>query len=315
MITQQDLVQAIPNCVDHVDVPGVGERIQGKVRDIYTLGDQRLLIATDRISAFDHILGLIPYRGQVLNQLSQWWFEQTQDIVANHMIAVPDPNVMLCKEAEALAVEVVVRGYITGVTSTALWTLYEAGDREPYGIPLPDGLNKNDKLPEPIITPTTKASEGHDERITSEEVVSRGIVDTKTWSSIQSIALDIFKHGQAIARQAGLILVDTKYEFGLIDGEITLIDEIHTPDSSRYWSQESYESGEPENISKEFLREWFKEQGYTGDGEPPTMPKEFVAKVAARYIDAYEKLTGKTFIPGEQPAPKRIAKNITDFIR
>lgn len=313
MLTQQDLILAIPNCVDNVDIPELGAKIQGKVRDSYRIGNKRILIATDRISAFDHVLGLIPYRGQVLNQLSQWWFEQTQDIVANHMLNVPDPNVMLCKEAVALPVEVVVRGYITGVTSTALWTLYAAGERMPYGIALPDGLQKNDCLPEPIITPTTKASEGHDERITSEEIVAQGLVEADTWANVQTIALEVFKRGQAIAEKAGLILVDTKYEFGLVDGEITLIDEIHTPDSSRYWTQASYAAGEPENISKEFLREWFKAQGYDGEGTPPTMPPEFIVQVAARYIDAYEKLTGKTFEPGEQPAVERIRKALKQF--
>jgi phosphoribosylaminoimidazole-succinocarboxamide synthase len=312
-LTQQDLILAIPNCVDNVDIPELGVKIQGKVRDSYRMGNQRILIATDRISAFDHVLGLIPYRGQVLSQLSQWWFEQTQDIVANHMLSMPDPNVMLCKEAVALPVEVVVRGYITGVTSTALWTLYAAGERTPYGIALPDGLQKNDRLPEPIITPTTKASEGHDERITSAEIVAQGLVEAETWAKVQTIALNVFKRGQEIAQKTGLILVDTKYEFGLVDGEITLIDEIHTPDSSRYWTQESYSAGEPENISKEFLREWFKAQGYDGEGIPPTMPETFIAQVAARYIDAYEKLTGTTFQPGEQPATERIRNTLKQF--
>jgi phosphoribosylaminoimidazole-succinocarboxamide synthase len=313
MISEQNLIQAIPNCVDNVEVSGLGAKIQGKVRDIYQLGNRRILIATDRISAFDRVLGLIPYRGQVLNQLSQWWFGQTQDIVANHMLGVPDPNVMLCQEAQALPVEVVVRGYITGVTSTSLWTLYAAGERQPYGIALPDGLQKNDRLPQNVITPTTKASSGHDERITSVEIIEQGLIEAETWAKIQEIALCLFQRGQEIAAKAGLILVDTKYEFGLVDGEITLIDEIHTPDSSRYWTRASYEAGEPENISKEFLREWFKAQGYTGDGTPPIMPDEFVAQVAARYIDVYEKLTGSSFQPGEQPSTQRIRNNLKQF--
>jgi phosphoribosylaminoimidazole-succinocarboxamide synthase len=313
MLNQQDLMQAIPNCVDNVDIAGLGKRIQGKVRDIYTLDDKRLLITTDRISAFDRILGLIPYKGQVLNQLSAWWFEQTADIVENHMISLPDPNVMLVKEAKTLPIEVVVRGYITGVTSTSLWTMYAAGEREPYGIRLPDGLKKNDKLPEPIITPTTKAEHGHDEAITSQQIVEQGLVNADIWAEVQEKAIAVFKRGQALADKAGLILVDTKYEFGLIDGKVALIDEIHTPDSSRYWTKASYAAGSPENISKEFLREWFKAQGYTGEGEIPQMPAEFVAEVAARYIEVYETITGQAFIAGEQPSQTRIVKNLGPF--
>jgi phosphoribosylaminoimidazole-succinocarboxamide synthase len=313
MLKQQDLTNAITNCVDNVDIAGLGKRIQGKVRDIYSLGDKRLLITTDRISAFDRVLGLIPYKGQVLNQLSAWWFEQTSDIVKNHMLSVPDPNVMLVKEAKTLPVEVVVRGYITGVTSTSLWTMYAAGEREPYGIRLPNGLKKNDRLPEPIITPTTKAEHGHDEAITSKQIVEQGLVDAEIWAEVQEKAIAVFKRGQALADKAGLILVDTKYEFGLIDGKIALIDEIHTPDSSRYWTKASYAIGNPENISKEFLREWFKAQGYIGEGEPPKMSKEFVTEVASRYIEAYESITGQSFIAGEQPATSRIQANLMEF--
>lgn len=315
MLNQQDLREAIANCIDNVDVPNLGEKIKGKVRDIYSQGDKRILITTDRVSAFDQILGLIPYKGQVLNQLSAWWFEQTQDIVANHMLSVPDPNVMVGREAQALPVEVVVRGYITGVTSTSLWTLYENGERAPYGIALPDGLSKNDALPEPIITPTTKAEHGHDERITDSEILERGLVNAEIWSEIQQKAIAVFKRGQTIANNAGLILVDTKYEFGLIDSEVTLIDEIHTPDSSRYWTKSSYEAGKPENYSKEFLREWFKAQGYSGDGDAPKMPDEFIAQVADRYISVYEMLTGQKFIPAEQPATQRIRKNLASFVK
>lgn len=315
MLNQQDLREAIKNCVDNVDVSYLGDKIKGKVRDIYPQEGKRILITTDRVSAFDQILSLIPYKGQVLNQLSAWWFEQTQDIVANHMLSVPDPNVMVGREAQALPVEVVVRGYITGVTSTSLWTLYANGERVPYGIALPDGLSKNDALPEPIITPTTKAEHGHDERITSEEIVASGLIDADIWREIQQKAIEVFKRGQSIADKAGLILVDTKYEFGLIDGEVTLIDEIHTPDSSRYWTKASYETGNPENYSKEFLREWFKAQDYTGDGIAPTMPDDFIAQVAERYISVYEMLTGQDFIPAEQPATQRISKNLASFVK
>jgi phosphoribosylaminoimidazole-succinocarboxamide synthase len=298
-----------------VDLTGWGEKQTGKVRDIYQLGDKRILITTDRVSAFDRVLGAIPYKGQVLNQLSAWWFEQTRDIVNNHVVAAPDPNVTIGREAEALPVEVIVRGYITGITSTSLWTLYEKGEREPYGVSLPDGLKKNDALPQPIITPTTKATGGaHDERLTRTEIIERGLVDKSLWEEVERAALSIFARGQEVARRAGLILVDTKYEFGLIDEQLTVIDEIHTPDSSRYWEASSYSEGkEPTNFDKEFLREWFVQQGYRGEGTIPTMPVEFIAQVAARYIAAYERLTGLDFIPGEQPAETRIARHLETY--
>ncbi len=313
MLTHAQLVLA--DTLTSVDLPAhFGSKISGKVRDIYARDGQRLLITTDRVSAFDRVLGAIPYKGQVLNQLSAWWFEQTQDIVRNHVIAVPDPNVTLAHEAQSIPVEVIVRGYLTGITSTALWTLYERGDREPYGIPLPDGMKKNDALPKPIITPTTKAAAGaHDERLTRTEIIQGKIVEEALWEQIETAALAIFARGQEIARRAGLILVDTKYEFGLIDGQLAIIDEIHTPDSSRYWTQASYGvQAEPENFDKEFLRLWFVQQGYRGEGEPPTMPAEFVAQVAARYIAAYERLTGQPFVPGEQPAAARIIRNLSN---
>jgi phosphoribosylaminoimidazole-succinocarboxamide synthase len=312
MLTHEQLLEAVPHALQSVDVPGWGEKITGKVRDLYTRDGQRLLITTDRVSAFDRVLGTIPYKGQVLNQLSAWWFEQTQDVVANHVITVPDPNVTLAREAETIPVEVIVRGYITGVTSTSLWTIYAQGERSPYGIVLPDGLQKNDPLPEPIITPTTKAEGGaHDERLTRDEILSRGLVEKSLWEQIESAAIAIFKRGQQVAEKAGLILVDTKYEFGLVDGKLVLIDEVHTPDSSRYWVLDSYQQGtEPQNFDKEFLRIWFAEQGYRGEGQPPTMPADFVAQVAARYITAYEKLTGLEFVPGEQPVADRIVRHL-----
>lgn len=312
MLTHEQLLAAVPNALDTVDVPGLGEKLQGKVRDIYPQDGRLVLITTDRVSAFDRVLGLIPFKGQVLNQLSAWWFEQTANLVDNHVISVPDPNVTLAKVAAPLPVEIVVRGYITGVTKTSLWYFYEQGERRPYGIPLPDGLRKNDPLPQPIITPTTKADKGgHDERITRAEILERGLVSADLWAEIEHTAVAIFRRGQALAARAGLILVDTKYEMGLVDGRLTLIDEIHTPDSSRYWIAESYRPGtEPENFDKEFLRKWYAAQGYRGDGVPPVMPEAFRAEVAARYIAAYERLTGHAFVPGEQPARERIVRNL-----
>ncbi len=319
MLSDDEILAALPHALVRVDLPGWGARIEGKVRDIYVINGQRVLITTDRISAFDRVLGAIPFKGQVLNQLSVWWFEQLQDIVANHVVAVPDPNVTIAREAQPLPVEVIVRGYITGVTSTSLWTLYSQGVERPYGLDLPPGLRKNDPLLKPVITPTTKATRGaHDERLTTAEVVERGLVTPDLWEEIQRAASAIFERGQEVAQRAGLILVDTKYEFGLIDGKPALIDEVHTPDSSRFWVAESYESAqaagqEPENFDKEFLRLWFARQGYRGEGVPPAMPPDFVAQVAQRYIAAYQRLTGKTFVPGVQPAAARIRDALTEW--
>jgi phosphoribosylaminoimidazole-succinocarboxamide synthase len=317
MLTHQQLLAALPHCLDTTHFPQLGQKYEGKVRDVYLQEGRRILITTDRVSAFDRVLGLIPYKGQVLNQLSLWWFAQTQDIARNHLLSSPDPNVTIAHEAEPIPIEVVVRGYITGVTTTSLWYLYEQGERTPYGIPLPDGLRKNDALPVPIITPTTKAAQGqHDERITKGEILAQGLVSAELWGEIENTAVALFQRGQQLAQQAGLILVDTKYEMGLVNGQLTLIDEIHTPDSSRYWLAESWGNAdqEPENYDKEFLRKWYAAQGYRGEGTPPIMPDEFRAQVAARYIGAYERLTGQTFVPAATPAEERIANILRDEI-
>ncbi len=311
MLTQTQLLSSIPDAISTVDVADLGPKLSGKVRDMYALpGGRRALITTDRVSAFDVVLGTIPFKGQTLNQLSAWWFDQTSDIVGNHMLAVPDPNVMIAREAQPLPVEVIVRGFITGVTKTSLWTLYAAGERTPYGIPLPDGMKKNDMLPRPIITPTTKAEAGaHDERLTRAEIVDK-LLPEALWAQIETAAVALFERGQQVARKAGLVLVDTKYEFGLIDGKLAVIDEIHTPDSSRYWTLESYQAdpAAPRNFDKEFLREWYVARGYRGDGAPPPMTDEFIAQVAERYIAAYERLTGQTFVAGARSAAERIAR-------
>ncbi|NJN66659.1 MAG: phosphoribosylaminoimidazolesuccinocarboxamide synthase [Chloroflexaceae bacterium] len=320
MLTHAELLRAVPAALRTVAlaVPDGGVKYIGKVRDTYLLQGQRVLITTDRVSAFDRVLGCIPFKGQVLNQLSGWWFAQTRDIVANHVLDLPDPNVTIAREAHPLPVEVVVRGYITGVTKTSLWSLYAQGERRPYGIPLPDGLRKNDPLPAPIITPTTKAEAGgHDERLTRDELLARGLVSPALWEQVETAALALFARGQELTRRAGLILVDTKYEFGLVDGQLTLIDELHTPDSSRFWTVASYDDAavrgggnEPEHLDKEYLRAWFAAQGYRGEGEPPAMPDDFVAQVAARYVAAYEHLTSTPFEPGEQPADERIRRKL-----
>jgi len=317
MLDQATLRQTLPYALDGVDLPFLGERSRGKVRDLYRRGDQLVLVTTDRLSAFDHILGLVPYKGQVLNQLSAFWFAATQDIVANHLVAIPDPNVAVARACAPLPVEVVVRGYITGVTQTALWYRYSQGERCIYGIDFPDGLHKNDALPDPVITPTTKGRAGeHDERITGPEIVERRLMTADRWAEVCAAAVAVFRRGQAIARRAGLILVDTKYEFGLdAHGNLTLIDEVHTPDSSRFWLADSYPSRhdageEPENFDKEFVRLTYAAQGYRGDGPPFPLPADLAVQAAERYIRTYELLTGQTFAPGDLPAGPRIAANL-----
>src|SRR5919197_48757 len=278
MNSNDQLLRLLPNALKETNLP-LPNKTSGKVRDWYDLPDgQRLIVTTDRLSAFDRILATVPYKGQVLNQLSTWWFEQTRDIVSNHLVSLPDPNAAVVHVAEPFPVEVIVRGYITGVTSTALWYRYSVGERNIYGYDFPEGLKKNQELPEPIITPTTKGgATGHDERLTCAEVAEKGFVDPQTWDQIQAAALAIFKRGQEVARRAGMILVDTKYEFGCApDGRVVLIDEVHTPDSSRFWKADSYEArfaaGEdPENFDKEFVRLAYAARGYRGDGEAPSM--------------------------------------------
>jgi phosphoribosylaminoimidazole-succinocarboxamide synthase len=317
MVAEADIRTLMPQAFTEARLPLPG-RGSGKVREWYDLpGGQRLIITTDRLSAFDRVLSSVPYKGQVLNQLSAWWFAQTAGITANHLVSVPDPNAAVVLRAEPFAVEVVVRGYITGVTSTALWHRYALGERQIYGHRLPDGLHKNEPLPRPLITPTTKGGPtGHDERLTPAEVVTRGLLDGRTWEAVQAAALSLFQCGQAAAENAGLILVDTKYEFGRgPDGQVLLIDEVHTPDSSRFWRQETYAarlsaSLEPENFDKEFVRLAYAAQGYRGEGEPPGVPAEVWIGASRRYIVLYELLTGAAFEPGEYPVGPRLARNL-----
>src|SRR6056297_2894772 len=262
--------------LDDVHLP-LDDRREGKVRISYALPHgRRLFVTTDRLSAFDRIIACVPWKGQVLNQLSMWWFEHTRDVVANHAISTPDPNVLVAHEARPLPVEVVVRGYITGVTDTALWTAYARGERSIYGHDLPDGLSKNDPLPTPIITPTTKGgADGHDVPITCDEVGNGGLVDADLWIRVQQAALAVFARGVERGRDAGLILADTKYEFGLgDDGTLLLIDEVHTPDSSRWWVADSYAErvaagDEPESLDKEVVRRALAAVGFRGDGPVP----------------------------------------------
>ena len=323
MIPQARIAQLIPQALGETDLPLPGRAI-GKVRDWYDLPDgRRLIVTTDRLSAFDRVLARVPFKGQVLNQLAAWWFSQTADIIPNHLLSIPDPNAALVMKVEPLLVEVVVRGYITGVTTTALWYRYSLGEREIYGHRFPDGLKKDQALPEPIITPTTKAASGHDERLTLAEVTEKGILDGRTWEQVQAAALAVFKRGQELARRAGLILVDTKYEFGLTpEGQLLLIDEVHTPDSSRFWKADAYAASlaagdEPENFDKELVRKAYIERGYQGEGEPPVLPAELWAAASQRYIAIYEMLTGQDFVPGRYPVDDRLMENLKrmDVIR
>ena len=308
----------------------LADRRVGKVRVSYALPeDRRLFVTTDRLSAFDQIIAGVPWKGQVLNQLAAWWFEQTADVVSNHLSALPasvqaqpDPNVTIAVAARPLPVEVIVRGHITGVTGTSLWRRYADGARTIYGYEFPDGLRKNTELPAPIITPTTKGEAGrHDEALTCAEVTERGLVAPALWDEVQAAALAVFDRGRQVAAAAGLILADTKYEFGLApDGALLLIDEVHTPDSSRFWLADSYEQRlgageEPESLDKEVIRRALADAGYTGDGPPPTLDPVVWDATTARYIAAYERITGRRFEPGEYPVAPRLAGNVAGWLR
>lgn len=297
-------------------------QFSGKVREAWPLPDhRRLLVTTDRLSAFDRVLGTVRHKGQVLNQLAAWWFAKTADIVANHVIEVPDPNALIAVDAAPLPVEVVVRGRLTGSTSTSLLPRYLAGERLLYGHTLPDGLTPHGPLGEPLITPTTKAEQGdHDAPVTCDEVTELGLVEAGLWSQIQKVALELFARGEALAADAGFILADTKYEFGLApDGELLLIDEVHTPDSSRFWALDSLDERlaqglAPESFDKEPVRLALKAAGYSGDGPPPELADEVWAETTARYVHIYESLTGKTFEPGETPAEERLRANLVSYL-
>ena len=301
--------------------PGQTAVYHGKVRDVYTINDDTLaVIATDRISAFDVILPKgIPYKGQVLNQIAAYFLESTADIVPNWMLSVPDPMVTVGMRCEGFKVEMIVRGYIAG----SAWREYQAGAREICGVKLPEGLRENQRLPHPIITPTTKADEGHDENISREEIIARGIVSAEDYAVMEDYALKLFRRGTEMAAEKGLILVDTKYEFGKRVGKVYLIDEIHTPDSSRYFYADGYEErlekGEPQRqLSKEFVRQWLIDHGFMGrEGQQvPEMTDEFIQSVTDRYIELYEHITGQPFVKADESnLPDRITVNILDCLQ
>ena len=321
MLSQEQLTAGLADALERA--PGLshlGPAQSGKVRDAWPLGGgKRLLVTSERVSAFDRVLGTIPYKGQVLNQLSAWWFEKTKALVKNHLLAVVDPNAMVVRDAEPLPVEVVVRGFITGVTSTSLWTLYKDGVERPYGLELPEGLHKDDRLPRPVITPTTKAGPGqHDARLSPHEIEDR-LVDRVLWKRVTDAAIALFEEGQRVAEAAGLLLVDTKYEFGLVNGELCLIDEIHTPDSSRYWLKSAWEArlqtGQPpEHLDKELLRLELKAMGYSGDGPAPALPDALRTRLGGKYIELFERLTGTTFEPGAPPHARLWSRVTTPIV-
>ncbi|KPF60189.1 MULTISPECIES: phosphoribosylaminoimidazolesuccinocarboxamide synthase [Rhizobium/Agrobacterium group] len=303
--------------------PELPNYYRGKVRENYDLPDgSRIIISTDRLSAFDRILTCIPYKGQVLTQTARYWFEKTSDICPNHVISYPDPNVVIGKRLEILPVEIVVRGYLAGTTGTSILTLYKKGEREMYGISLPDGMRDNEKLPTPIITPTSKEFDGgHDEPLTPDEIVEKKLLTAEQWETLSTYALALFARGQKLAAERGLILVDTKYEFGTDEnGTIILADEIHTPDSSRYWIADSYqasfEKGErPQSFDKDFVRAWVAERCDPYVDAIPEIPASLVEETSKVYIRAFEAITGLPFQPddtGESPFA-RIRQNLASY--
>ena len=300
------------------DFRGLGARVEGKVRDSYLAGERRTIVVTDRVSCFDVVVGTLPFKGQVLNQIAAWWFEQTRGLAPNHLLSVPDPNVSVVRECRPLPVEFVMRGYLTGSTSTSIWTVYARGERSYCGHRLPEGLRKHEALPKPILTPTTKAPKGQHDALTSrDEILASGALDAALYAAAERMTAALFAEGQRHAASRGLILVDTKYELGLdADDRLVVIDEIHTPDSSRYWYADSYErclaeGSDPKALDKEYVRRWLvSERGYRGEGAPPALPDDVRVEAARRYIEAFELLTGREFVPDTAEPTSRIRRNL-----
>lgn len=315
MISEDKIRAQLDNTLDNTDFHSLGELERGKVRDCYKQKDRRIIIATDRISAFDRVLGTIPFKGQVLNQLAAFWFEKTRDIVPNHVIDVPDPNVMVVTECDQLPLEFVVRGYITGVTKTSAWYNYERGVRNFCGNILPDGLRKNQKFERPILTPTTKL-EKHDRTISREDAIAEELIDAGTFDAVAEICFKLFDRGVKHALSHGLILVDTKYEIGRTAGRFIVTDEMHTPDSSRYWFADTYDElfaagKDQRKLDKEYVREWLAGRGFRGEGTPPQLPDDVRIEAAKRYMRVYELITGCEFVVSEEPVKERIRRAVT----
>jgi phosphoribosylaminoimidazole-succinocarboxamide synthase len=313
MISDAQLRAQLPHTLRQLDLPALGSLYRGKVRDNYSRGDQIVMVTSDRISAFDHVLGTIPFKGEVLSRLTTFWFEKVKDIAPTHLLSVPDPSVMVVKRAKALPVEIVIRGYITG----SLWRDYLAGTAGAYGIEWPLGLKKDQKFDRPIITPSTKAEYGkHDEPISEAELLRQQLVTPALWKEACVVAQRLFARGQEWAASRGLILVDTKYEMGIADGQLVVIDEIHTPDSSRYWMAKEYlprfiAAQEQQMLDKENIRQWLiKEHGFSGHGKPPALTDEVRVMLARKYIEVFELLTGETFVSAGGDVQARIEQNL-----
>ena len=323
MVDTALLARHLDRILDDATIPELPNHYRGKVRDNYDLPDgRRLIIATDRLSAFDRNIAAVPFKGEVLTQIARFWFDKTEDICANHVIDYPDPNVLLCQRLDILPVEVVVRDYLTGSTATSIWPMYKSGRREIYGIAFPDGLHENQRLPQTIITPTTKARDGeHDEPVTAAEIVERGMLSASDWRDVSEKALALFARGRELAAQRGLILVDTKYEFGRdSDGRILLADEVHTPDSSRYWFAETYQrrvaGGEtPESFDKDYLRRWVGARIDPYRDPIPPIPREVIAEAARIYVSVFEAITGQSFTIAQPDVPilDRIRANLRQY--
>jgi phosphoribosylaminoimidazole-succinocarboxamide synthase len=324
MIDLDALRAAPPPVLEDATLPELPGHYRGKVRDNYDLPDgRRIMIASDRLSAFDRILAAIPFKGQVLTQTARFWFEATADLCPNHVLAYPDPNVVIGRRLDILPVEIVVRAYLAGTTATSILTLYKAGGRELYGARLPEDLRDNQRLPRPIITPTSKAFDGgHDEPLTPRAILDQGLLTEPQWSAVSGCALALFARGQAMAAERGLILADTKYEFGLDpQGRIVLADEIHTPDSSRYWLAASYqdrfEAGlRPESFDKDVVRDWVASRCDPYKDPIPQIPPEVIWKTALVYVQAFETITGLTFTPPNpgEPLLTRIRRNLAAYL-
>lgn len=311
MIPAEQIKQQLKYTLEKTNF-SLGQRYKGKVRDCYTQGDKIIMVTTDRISAFDHVLGTIPFKGQMLNQLAVFWFNKTKNICKNHLIDVPDPNVMVVKKCTPLPIEMIIRGYLTG----SLWRDYAKGKRDMYGLKLKDGLKKDQKFPEPIITPTTKEQYGkHDMPISKEEIISQGLVKREIYEQMEKATRALYKAGCDWAAKQGLILVDTKYEFGLLNGELCLMDEIHTQDSSRYWLAASYAElcnvgKEQVMLDKENIRQWLIERGFSGEGIPPKLTAEVRVDLAQKYMKAFETITGEPFTAEIGDVLDRIDENL-----
>ncbi len=313
MIPDSSIRAQLPYTLRQVDLPALGQLYRGKVRDNYTRGDRIVMVTTDRVSAFDHVLGTIPFKGEVLSRLTAFWFEKVKDIAPTHLVDIPDPSVMVVKKAKPLPIEIVIRGYITG----SLWRDYQSGKASAYGIAWPGGLKKDQPFDAPVITPSTKEEYGkHDEPISEQAILDRKIVAPEVWREATAIAHRLFARGQEWARSRGLILVDTKYEMGIADGKLVVIDEIHTPDSSRYWIADGYadrfaKGVDQEMLDKENIRQWLiKEHGFSGHGKPPPLSDEVRVMLARKYIEVFERLTGQGFASEVGSVEERIKRNL-----